>query len=594
MIESSGKSLLDIVDHLLEHAHATGSSSERRGNAKSIKQSNKVTKNRDGSVPSTSKHNTDNNHQPPCDVALLTEEVLNTALWATPKPSPPSEEERRSITSPDQTSAECIKVILEIDPSASGQFHVNSGAWSRIVQNLACNALKYTDPDGYLKVSLSAADAPSNDSRTHSTTASMVELVCLDSGRGMSRQFQKFGLWQAFSQENSGSQGTGLGLSLVHGIVKEMGGTIDVQSTKGIGTAIKVRLPLRRHGKGSSSSPDDASFAVSERLKSCTCAISGFEGDGDRRGRSVKANAVLRKSIANTCENYGVRVLQDVDGPMHDDASAQSSQQADIIILSERKAIQMSQSGLHNNPEKACAKFMIVLCNSLASSRILPNIGSGVMAIAQPLGPRKLLRALTSCLEKIVATGSDDRYAHRSSIGDQSPLVLTSRPDFTPKSSYFGAASQSAQTKPQASSSGLTTLLVDDNDINLTLLRAYMNKNKHSFVCASDGLEAFNAYKNTFTDPALVLPTLILMDLTMPRMSGLESTRQIRAFERAKSIKPASMIIALTAMSTSEAKQEAFGSGVDHFMTKPVRLKALGQILEKHMQDRQIGGRIAE
>jgi CheY-like chemotaxis protein len=65
------------------------------------------------------------------------------------------------------------------------------------------------------------------------------------------------------------------------------------------------------------------------------------------------------------------------------------------------------------------------------------------------------------------------------------------------------------------------------------------------------------------------------------KSQGLESTRRIRAFERAKGLRPA-VIVALTGMASASVQQEAFASGVDLFLTKPVRLKELTKIFEGH------------
>lgn len=128
-------------------------------------------------------------------------------------------------------------------------------------------------------------------------------------------------------------------------------------------------------------------------------------------------------------------------------------------------------------------------------------------------------------------------------------------------------------------------LLVDDNRINLHLLITYMKKAGHSFKTANNGLEALEIYKadskpgNTthMSDPPF---DFVLMDVSMPIMDGLESTRRIRAHERDNRVRPAT-VIALTGLASSEAQQEAFGSGVNTFMTKPVKLRELSKVLEK-------------
>ncbi|KAI5249032.1 hypothetical protein E4T43_00996 [Aureobasidium subglaciale] len=138
-------------------------------------------------------------------------------------------------------------------------------------------------------------------------------------------------------------------------------------------------------------------------------------------------------------------------------------------------------------------------------------------------------------------------------------------------------------------------LLVDDNKINLQLLVTYIKKSGHAFMTANNGLEAFEAYKSQCEDndknsDQMVDPPFdyVLMDLSMPVMDGLTSTRNIRAHERANNIKPAT-VIALTGLASASAQQEAFSSGIDTFMTKPVKLKELGKMLE--VDNQSLGGR---
>lgn len=65
----------------------------------------------------------------------------------------------------------------------------------------------------------------------------------------------------------------------------------------------------------------------------------------------------------------------------------------------------------------------------------------------------------------------------------------------------------------------------------------------------------------------------------MPVMDGLEATRRIRSYEKQNELQPA-LIIALTGLASAKTQQEAFASGIDLFLTKPVPLKELGRILE--------------
>jgi CheY-like chemotaxis protein len=67
----------------------------------------------------------------------------------------------------------------------------------------------------------------------------------------------------------------------------------------------------------------------------------------------------------------------------------------------------------------------------------------------------------------------------------------------------------------------------------------------------------------------------------MPVMTGLEASREIRNFERENDLEPVT-IVALTALASESVQQEAFASGIDLFLTKPVRLRELGAIIEQH------------
>lgn len=117
-------------------------------------------------------------------------------------------------------------------------------------------------------------------------------------------------------------------------------------------------------------------------------------------------------------------------------------------------------------------------------------------------------------------------------------------------------------------------LIVDDNHINLTILSVYMGKLGRAYETATNGKEAVDAYTrqpNHFK--------AILMDISMPVMDGLEATRRIRTYGQKNQL-PAVTILALTGLSSESTHQEALSSGVDVFLTKPVRLKALSEVLE--------------
>lgn len=74
-------------------------------------------------------------------------------------------------------------------------------------------------------------------------------------------------------------------------------------------------------------------------------------------------------------------------------------------------------------------------------------------------------------------------------------------------------------------------------------------------------------------------PQVVLMDINMPIMNGYEATQKLRAYEQQHGLQPAH-IVALTGLGSAGAQQEAFSSGFDMFLTKPVRLKELTKLLD--------------
>lgn len=118
-------------------------------------------------------------------------------------------------------------------------------------------------------------------------------------------------------------------------------------------------------------------------------------------------------------------------------------------------------------------------------------------------------------------------------------------------------------------------LLVDDNAINLKILSAYLHKLGLSYQTATNGREAVDVFMR---DPTQC--KYIFMDISMPIMDGFEATRLIRAHEAELGVTAPTSIFALSGLASSSAQQEAFWSGVDLFLTKPVKLKELGSILK--------------
>lgn len=115
----------------------------------------------------------------------------------------------------------------------------------------------------------------------------------------------------------------------------------------------------------------------------------------------------------------------------------------------------------------------------------------------------------------------------------------------------------------------LKILIADDIEENITLLQLLLSKQGHTVYTAGDGVQALAEYRQH-------KPHVVLMDIQMPNMDGLEASREIRAYERAQDL-PATPIVALTASVLLEDRLEAKESGMTGFANKPVDVAVLTQ-----------------
>ena len=113
----------------------------------------------------------------------------------------------------------------------------------RVMMNILSNAVKYNRANGYIY--LSCREIPSEQ-----TEMPTMEFVCRDTGIGMTEEFQKY-VFEPFAQEHTGSRtkfaGTGLGMAISKKLVEKMGGTINLESEKGVGTTFGINTD--RSGK---------------------------------------------------------------------------------------------------------------------------------------------------------------------------------------------------------------------------------------------------------------------------------------------------------------------------------------------------------
>jgi CheY-like chemotaxis protein len=115
----------------------------------------------------------------------------------------------------------------------------------------------------------------------------------------------------------------------------------------------------------------------------------------------------------------------------------------------------------------------------------------------------------------------------------------------------------------------LKLLVVEDNKVNQKVTLSMLKKLGYSADLAQDGVEAIQKAGSTFYD-------LILMDIQMPRMDGLEATRQLI---KKYGVGPRPKIIGMTAHAATEERDQGLSAGMDDYLTKPIQLVRLRALL---------------
>lgn len=121
----------------------------------------------------------------------------------------------------------------------------------------------------------------------------------------------------------------------------------------------------------------------------------------------------------------------------------------------------------------------------------------------------------------------------------------------------------------------LKILVAEDNRINQRIAVLTFKQMNLTIEIASNGLEAANMFKLKQYD-------LILMDMQMPVMDGLEATRQIRTFEQNSNLPKRAIIFAVTGSEPSEKKELCFEAGMDDYMEKPIQESVLRRLISKY------------
>jgi signal transduction histidine kinase/DNA-binding response OmpR family regulator len=153
-----------------------------------------------------------------------------------------------------------------------------------------------------------------------------------------------------------------------------------------------------------------------------------------------------------------------------------------------------------------------------------------------------------------------------SSAEDKQPVTMANTPQVPP-----------VKTDSDNKRASTSILLVEDNEHNRILLSNYLDARGYQVIVAADGAEALQHARNT-------TPDLILMDIQMPGIDGLEVTRRIRGELQMPNVP----IIALTALAMPGDKERCLEAGADAYLSKPVAIRELMELAEKLLAGKEI------
>lgn len=424
-----------------------------------------------------------------------------------------------------------IEVMAMADPDIPRHLIGDPGRLRQAIVNLAGNAVKFTHEGGVVIALRLLQDRPDS-------AAIRVEII--DSGIGIPEEKQAQ-LFEEFTQVDSSVSrrygGTGLGLAITRRIVEKMGGEIGLISKKDKGSTFWFEIELKKAKGAGAPRPeprlDGKRILVAEgnRIGRSALADQMIDGGGDAKRAATGSEALQFLQAAAKGDNPFDAVL--FDGALDDFTATDfiAALRGDATIADTRAIVMLPVSRRAENETLKDAGF------------------DGYLT--KPIRRRSLYRLLTPELE------IDDTL----DAGDED-----------------GADQKAAKA---VSAGPLKILLAEDNEINQMLALALLGKNGHQVTAVENGAEAEAAVRDNDFD-------LVLMDIHMPEVDGLEATRRIRALDGGKLDIP---IIALTANAMAEDKQMCLDAGMDDYLAKPINEAELNATMEHWRPGRNAGPR---
>jgi PAS domain S-box-containing protein len=386
----------------------------------------------------------------------------------------------------------------------------------QVLLNLAGNAIKFTSTGG---VALIAEPG---------IWPNEISFLVRDTGIGIAPEAQQR-IFREFEQADDGIArsygGTGLGLSISERIVKRMGGRITLESKLGTGSTFEVSVPL-----AGSDASGQKPFVAPELTGQSIMLVAP---------QTIEASLIARR-----LQRWGGQTCM-----VSDIVAAQAllpERSWQTVLLDH--AFGLAEVETLGEAARIHATHRILMFTP-AARQDLKLSAAFTGYLVKPLRAASLAARLTSAPE----------IAAPDIAGD--PLI--DLPD-------------RAETPVAAPVRGLSVLVAEDNEINALLMRSLLTRLGHHTVITTNGEAALESWLAAKSAGAPY--DLVLMDIQMPQLDGIETTKRIRAREADQPGRP-TPILALTANTLVEDRYACFEAGMDGFLVKPLDRDKLTEAL---------------